>query len=150
MGALGYSVPAAIGASFANDGPIISLTGDGSLAFVLGDFETIRRSGKNVTVILMRNDTYGWIRAEAILLDNVDAPWTTDFGAVDYLKVAEGFGFRTAQITAEHEIEVVLKDAINHEGADFIEIMVPSQDKIIPFVPAWVQAAKEKGLPYFS
>ena len=150
MGALGYSVPAAIGASFANDGPVISLTGDGSLAFVLGDFETIRRSRKNVTVILMRNDTYGWIRAEAILLDDVDAPWTTDFGAVDYLKVAEGFGFRTARITAEHEIEAVLRDAINHEGADFIEMMVPSQDKIVPFVPAWVRAAKEKGLPNFS
>ena len=40
----------------------------------MGDFETIRRSGKNITVILTRNDAYGWIRGEAILLDNVDAP----------------------------------------------------------------------------
>lgn len=150
MGALGYSVPAAVGAAFAGDGPVISVTGDGSLAFVLGDFETIRRSGKNVTVILTRNDTYGWIRGEAILLDNVDAPWTTDFGAVDYLKVAEGFGFRTARITSEDEIEPVLKQAIEHPGADFIEIMVPSQDKIIPFVPSWVRVAKERNLPYFS
>lgn len=150
MGSLGYSVPAGIGASYANDGPVISLTGDGSLAFVFGDFETIRRSGKNVTIILTRNDTYGWIRGEAILLDDVDAPWTTDFGAVDYLKVAEGFGFRTARINDEQEIESVLKAAIAHEGADFIEIMVPSQDIIVPFVPAWVRAAKEKNLPYFS
>ena len=74
MGALGYSVPVGIGASFASEGPVISFTGDGSLAFVLGDFETIRRSGKNITVILTRNDTYAWIRGEAILLDNVDAP----------------------------------------------------------------------------
>lgn len=150
MGALGYSVPAAIGASFANDGPVISLTGDGSLAFVLGDFETIRRSRKNVTVILTRNDTYGWIRGEAILLDNVDVPWATEFGAVDYLKVAEGFGFRTARITAESEIEAVLRDAIGHEGASFVEIRVPSQDKIVPFVPSWVGVAKERNLPYFS
>ncbi|MCO5147327.1 MAG: thiamine pyrophosphate-binding protein [Aquamicrobium sp.] len=150
MGSLGYSVPAGIGASFANDGPVISFTGDGSLAFVLGDFETIRRSGKNVTVILTRNDTYGWIRGEAVLLDDVDVPWTTDFGAVDYLKVAEGFGFRTARITCEDEIETILKSAIEHQGADFIEIMVPSQDKIIPFVPAWVRVAKERNLPYYS
>lgn len=150
MGSLGYAVPAGIGASYANDGPIISITGDGSLAFVLGDFETIRRSGKNVTVILTRNDTYGWIRGEAILLDNVDAPWATDFGPVDYLKIAEGFGFRTARITAEHEIEDILGAAIAHDGADFIEIMVPSQDKIVPFVPAWVRVAKERNLPYFT
>lgn len=150
MGALGYSVPAGLGAAFAGDGPVISFTGDGSLAFVLGDFETIRRSGKNVTVILTRNDTYGWIRGEAILLDDVDEPWSTDFGGVDYIKVADGFGFETARITSESEIDATLRRALAHEGASFIEVMVPSQDKIVPFVPSWVRAAKEKDLPYFS
>lgn len=149
MGALGYSVPAGIGAAFATDGPVISFTGDGSLAFVLGDFETIKRSGRNITVILTRNDNYGWIRGEAILLDDVDAPWTTDFGAVDYVKVAEGFGFQTACITSEDQIEDTLAAAIANPGANFIEMMVPSQDKIVPFVPPWIDAAKEKKLPYF-
>ena len=149
MGALGYSVPAAIGAAFASSGPVICLTGDGSLAFVLGDFETIRRSGKNITVILMRNDSYGWIRGEAILLDDVDAPWTTDFGAVDYVKVADGFGFRATRITSEDQIEPALADAIAHPGANFIEMMVPTQDKIVPFVPNWVESARKKGLSHF-
>ena len=149
MGALGYSVPAALGASYATDGPIISFTGDGSIGFVLGDMETIKRSQKNVTIILNRNDTFGWIRGEALLLDDVDEPWSTDVGAVDYVKVAEGFGFSTARITSEDEIEAVLQAAIDNPGANFIEIMVPSQDKIVPFVPSWVKAAKAKNLPYF-
>ncbi|WP_226689497.1 thiamine pyrophosphate-binding protein [Ruegeria arenilitoris] len=149
MGALGYSVPACIGAAFANDGPVISFTGDGSFGFVIGDMETLKRSGRNVTVILTRNDTFGWIRGEAILLDDVDEPWSTDFGAVDYVKVAEGFGFKTARITSEADIEPILSDAIANPGANFIEIMVPSQDKIIPFVPNWVRAAREKNLPCF-
>lgn len=150
MGALGYSVPAALGASYAQDGPVISLTGDGSIAFVLGDLETIKRSGKNVTIILTRNDTYGWIRGEAILLDDVDEPWSTDFGGVDYLKVAEAFGFETARITDEAQIGETLRKAIEHPGASFIEMRVPSQDEIVPFVPSWVEAARKKGLPYFS
>ena len=150
MGALGYAVPAAIGAAYAQDGPVIAMTGDGSLAFVLGDFETIKRSGKNITVILTRNDTYGWIRGEAILLDDVDAPWTTEFGPVDYVKVAEGFGFEATRIVSEDQIEPTLRAAIAHEGANFIEIMVPSQDKIVPFVPSWVEVAKKRGLPSFS
>ncbi len=150
MGALGYSVPAAIGAAYAKDGPVISLTGDGSLAFVLGDFETVKRSGKNITIILTRNDSYGWIRGEAILLDDVDAPWTTEFGAVDYVKVAEGFGMQAMRITKEDQIEPALSAAIAHPGANFIEMMVPTQDRIIPFVPNWIEAAKERGLPYFT
>ena len=149
MGALGYSVPAGLGASYASDGPVISLTGDGSFGFVIEDLETIRRSNKNVTIILARNDTYGWIRGEAILLEDVDEPWVTDFGKVDYVKLAEAFGFKTARITSEAEVEPVLRDAIEHQGANFIEMMVSSQDKIVPFVPAWVDAAKKKDLPYF-
>ncbi|MEM9212001.1 MAG: thiamine pyrophosphate-binding protein, partial [Pseudomonadota bacterium] len=149
MGALGYSVPAAIGAAYAADGPVISFTGDGSFGFVMGDMETIKRSGKNVTVILTRNDTFGWIRGEAILLDDVDEPWSTDFGAVDYLKIAEGFGFETARITSEADIEPTLAHAIANPGANFIEMMVPSQDQIVPFVPNWVRAARAKSLPHF-
>lgn len=150
MGALGYSVPAALGASYASDAPVISFTGDGSFGFVMGDMETIKRSQKNVTVILTRNDTFGWIRGEAILLDDVDEPWSTDFGSVDYVMLAQAFGFQTARITSEDEIEDVLNAAISHNGASFIEMMVPTQDKIVPFVPSWVRAAKAKGLPYFE
>lgn len=149
MGALGYSVPAALGAIHASSGPVISFTGDGSFGFVIGDMESLKRSGRNVTVILTRNDAFGWIRGEAILLDDVDEPWSTDFGGVDYCKVAEGFGFRTARITSEADIESVLTAAINNPGADFIEMMVPTQDKIIPFVPNWVRAARAKNLPHF-
>jgi len=150
MGALGYSVPAALGASYASDGPIISFTGDGSFGFVMGDMETIKRSGKNVTIILTRNDTFGWIKGEAVLLDESNEPWSTDFGAVDYVKLAEAFGFQTARITHEDEIMSVLQTAIDHEGASFIEMMVPTQDQIVPFVPSWVRAAKAKNLPYFE
>ncbi|WP_299609493.1 thiamine pyrophosphate-binding protein [uncultured Tateyamaria sp.] len=150
MGALGYSVPAAIGASYAHDGPIISFTGDGSFGFVIGDMETIKRSGKNVTIILNRNDSFGWIRGEAILLDNVDEPWSTDFGGVDYIKVAEGFGFEATRITSHDDIEPTLAHAIANPGANFIEIRVPTQDQIVPFVPSWVRAARAKGLPHFA
>lgn len=149
MGALGYSVPAGLGASYAIDGPVISFTGDGSIGFVLGDMETIKRSGKNVTIILTRNDSFGWIRGEAILLDEVDAPWATEFGAVDYIKIAEGFGFDTARITSESDINPVLSAAIANPGANFIEIRVPTQDQIVPFVPSWVRAARQKNLPHF-
>lgn len=149
MGSLGYAVPAGLGALHAAEGPVITFTGDGSLAFVLGDFETLKRSGRNITVILCRNDTYGWIRGEAVLLDGVDVPWATDFGAVDYLKVAEGFGFAVDRITADDQIEPVLSRAIAAPGANFIEIRVPSQDQIVPFVPPWVRAARAKKLPHY-
>ncbi len=149
MGALGYSVPAGLGASFASDGPIISFTGDGSFGFVMGDMETLKRSGKNVTVILTRNDSFGWIKGEAVLLDDVDEPWSTDFGGVDYVKVAEGFGFAASRILSVADIEPILSEAIANPGVNFVEIIVPTQDKIVPFVPSWVRSARAKNLPHY-
>ena len=111
--------------------------------------ETLKRSGKNVTVILTRNDSFGWIKGEAVLLDEVDEPWSTDFGSVDYIKVAEGFGFATSRILSEAEIEPTLAKAIANPGVNFIEIIVPTQDKIVPFVPSWVRSARAKNLPHY-
>jgi acetolactate synthase-1/2/3 large subunit len=82
-------------------------------------------------------------------LDDVDEPWSTDFGGVDYVKIAEGFGFETARITSDADIEPILAKAISNQGANFIEIMVPTQDEIVPFVPSWVRAARAKNLPHF-
>ena len=42
--------------------------------------------------------------------------------------MAEGFGFKTARITLEDQIEAVFSEAIGNPGANFIEITVPSQD----------------------
>ncbi|MEL6466291.1 MAG: thiamine pyrophosphate-binding protein [Pseudomonadota bacterium] len=149
MGALGYSLPAALGACFAQDGPVVSFTGDGSFGFVMGDMETLKRSGKNVTIVLTRNDSFGWIRGEAVLLDEVDTSWATDFSGIDYVTIAEGFGFDAARITSDAEIEPILAQAFANTGANFIEIRVPTQDKVVPFVPTWVRAARQKNLPHF-
>ena len=59
------------------------------------------------------------------------------------------FGFKTAQIKSEDDIEPILFVAIANTGANFIEVMVPSQDKIIPFVASWVRIARAKNLPHF-
>ena len=60
LGALGYAIPAALGAAYADEcAPIIALTGDGSFEFNCGELETIVRTKKNVTIVLYRNDTFG-------------------------------------------------------------------------------------------
>lgn len=91
----------------------------------------------------------GWTCGAAILPDDVDEPWSTDFDGVDYCKVDVGFGFANARITKEADIDQILSEAIANPRANFIEFIVPLQDKIVPFVPGWVRAARAKNLPHF-
>ena len=60
-----------------------------------------------------------------------------------------GSAFETARITSEAEIAPILSAAIANTGANFIEMRVPTQDQIVPFVPRWVRAARAKNLPHF-
>jgi len=148
LGALGYAIPAALGAAYgAPDAPVVTLTGDGSFGFNCGELETIARTGKNITIVLFRNDTFGWIRGETVLV-NESKPFCTDFDkAADYLMVAKAFGLQCQRLERHDEIETVLKKALNYDGPSFIEMPVVSQDVIAPFVPKWIMSARAKNIP---
>ena len=148
LGALGYAIPAALGAAYADgNAPVIALTGDGSFGFNCGELETIARAGKNITIVLYRNDTFGWIRGETVLV-NESKPFCTDFSkSTDYLMVAKAFGFQCMRLEHHSDIEPTLSDALNYDGASFIEMPVVSQDIIAPFVPKWVRFARKNNIP---
>lgn len=148
LGALGYAIPAALGAAFADeDAPIVALTGDGSFGFNCGELETFIRVDKNITIVLYRNDTFGWIKGETVLV-NESKPICTDFSqTANYLKVAEAFGLHCQRLDDHNDIETVLREALSHNGPSFIEMVVVSQDVIVPFVPKWVRSARKKNIP---
>jgi acetolactate synthase-1/2/3 large subunit len=147
LGALGYAIPAALGAAYADeDAPILALAGDGSFGFNCGELETFARTNKNITIVLYRNDTFGWIKGEAVLI-NGSRPFYTDFSkSVDYLMVAQAFGLQCQRLERHADIEKVLAKALAHNGPSFIEMPVVSQDIIAPFVPKWVQSARAKNI----
>jgi len=148
LGALGYAIPAALGAAYADGNvPVLALTGDGSFGFNCGELETIARTNKNIIIVLYRNDTFGWIRGEAMLV-NGNRPFCTDFSkSADYLMVAQAFGLQCHRLERHADIESVLEKALSHDGPSFIEMPVVSQDIIAPFVPKWVRSARKKNIP---
>lgn len=149
LGALGYAVPAALGAAYADPAaPVVALTGDGGFGFNCGELETIARANKNITVVLYRNDSFGWIRGETVLV-NDSKPFCTDFNkSADYLMVAQAFGLHCQRLDRHEDIDRVLGAALEHDGPSFIEMPVVSEDVIAPFVPKWVRSAEAKKIPF--
>lgn len=63
-GALGYALPAAIGAHYGRpDAKCVAVMGDGSFGFACGELETMVRYQIPVTLIVVSNSVYGWIKA---------------------------------------------------------------------------------------
>ncbi len=148
MGALGYVLPAAVGAAIARpDHTVIALGGDGSFHFNCGELETYSRLGLNIKFILLNNNVFGWIRGEIEHVYNA-RPFATDFGYVNYCKIAEGFGLRAFRLEDPDKIRETLGLAFEHQGPVLIEMPVKAEDELVPPVPRWIPNAKKKGLPY--
>lgn len=146
MGALGYAIPAAIGARFGVDSnvPVIGLVGDGSLGFCTGELETAARLGLKIIYILFNNQTYGWIRGtERVYTGEKLESWYsqfTDFSRVDYVKLVESMGLKGFRAKKMSEFEKILKQCLKEEGPCFIDVPVVPEDKQLPPVPGWAAA----------
>lgn len=148
LGALGYAIPAAIGAYYASPkSPIFVLTGDGSLGFTMGELETIIREGINIKIILFRNDSFGWIKATMKLTYEAQ-PFSTEFKDIEYYKIAQAFGIDSYKAENLKDLKLLIKKILVEEKPAFIEVSVPTEDELVPPVPSWLKKAEKLGLPY--
>jgi acetolactate synthase-1/2/3 large subunit len=151
MGALGYGIPAAIGAKIGLPGrKVIGLTGDGSFGFSAGELETAARLGLDITNILLDNRSFGWIRGTEFVTRksplSPDYGKFTNFAKVDYVKIAEGFGLKGFSVTSAAEFGKILKQCLDEPGPKLIALTSPPEDELLPPVPGWYRYAKSAGL----
>ena len=151
MGALGYAIPAAIGAKIGLPGrKVIGLTGDGSFGFSAGELETAARLGLDITYILFDNRSFGWIRGTEFVTRKSSLPTDygkfTNFAEVDYVKIAEGFGLKGFSVTSAREFEGILKQCLAEPGPKLIALKSSPEDELLPPVPGWYSYAKSAGL----
>ncbi|MFQ6125929.1 MAG: thiamine pyrophosphate-binding protein [Candidatus Heimdallarchaeota archaeon] len=150
LGALGYAIPASVGAYYAKpESCIVALTGDGSYGFSVGEFETISRMGGNINIILFNNRCYGWIKAELqASYGSKYVDFSTNFKEIDYQKIAEGFGLVAFKVEKAKDLSETLQKAVKLHEPTFTELIVKPENELIPPVPSWVKKAEEIGLKY--
>jgi len=137
-GALGYSLPAAIGAHFARPSvKCVSVMGDGSFGFTCGELETAVRYRLPITFIVISNASYGWIKAGQ-KSGYSQRYFSVDFAATDHAAVAAAFGVKSWRVTEPAELDRVFKEALAHGGPTLVDVVCqPLQEAKAP-VSEWI------------
>lgn len=150
MGALGYAIPASVGARFARpDSCLVTLVGDGSFGFTAAELETVSRVGGNNNIILFNNGSYGWIKAAISFSQGYEyADFSTNFKEVDYPKIAEGFGLTAYRVEGPEQLGPTLKRVFSLDEPTFTELRVLPENELVPPVPAWARKAEVLGKRY--
>lgn len=125
-GAMGYGLPAAIGAYYATGRPTACICGDGAFQMNLQELEWVKRENLPIKIMVMNNGALGMIRH--LQKDYFDCLFagTTDgcgFSSCDFAKVVQAYGIASARMWCD-EVKETAGGFLDGDGPKLLEIML--------------------------
>ncbi|GIF23802.1 pyruvate dehydrogenase (quinone) [Actinoplanes tereljensis] len=140
-GSMANALPMAIGAQVAQPGrQVISFSGDGGLAMLLGELLTVKTHALPTKIVVFNNSSLGMVRLEMLVAG--DPPFETDHDAVDYAAIAAPMGFHTRRVTDPADLRAAVAEILAHDGPALLDV-VTTKDALE--VPSHVTVAEARG-----
>ena len=137
-GALGYAMSAAVGAHYGRpDAQCVAIMGDGSFGFTAGELETIARLQVPLTMVVIGNATFGWIKAgqKSGLGERY---FSVDFSAGRHDRIAEAFGVRSWRVEEPAALRPALAAALEAAEPTLVDIVAQPLHEARAPVSEWV------------
>ena len=137
MGTMGFGLPAAIGAQFANpDKLVIDIDGDASIRMNLGELETVTTYDLPVKVVVMNNFGDGMVRQwQKLFFKGRMSASDKSLHRKDFVKAAEADGFQFAvRLDQKADVPRVIKEFIEYPGPAFLEVIIDREAGVYPMV----------------
>lgn len=133
-GAMGFAIPAAIGAHYAQGHPTIAICGDGAAQMNIQELQWIVRDQVPVTIIVLNNNSLGLIRQQQDdFFDKKHFGATAEYGfsSPSFAKLAKAYGIDSAEVYSIEDINEVVS---NHKFDKplMIEVIMPGDTKAYP------------------
>ncbi len=138
-GALGYALPASIGVQIGRPkNKVVSVMGDGSFGFAVGELETAKRLSLPIIFIVISNSVYGWIKAGQKSSFN-KRYYSVDFSRTDHARVAASYGIKTWTVKKPNELKKIISEAIKYKrGPCLIDIISQPLEEAKAPVSEWI------------
>jgi len=137
--AMGWALPAAVGAWFASGGtqPLICVVGDGSFMMSVQELATVMHHSIPVKIILVNNSGYAMIRQTQDQWLNSNYVASSNQGGLSFprfSKLSEAFGLEYVLVDADCNLREKLEDVLAYPGPVLCEVAVPEEARVIPQV----------------
>jgi acetolactate synthase-1/2/3 large subunit len=137
LGTMGYGLPAAIGAKFGRpDKTVICISGDGSIQMNIQELATISMYKLGVKVVIFNNNFLGMVRQWQELFYEErfsESEWNYN---PNFVKLAEAYNIPGMKIETKDQIDQGLEFLLKDDKACLLEVMIPSEEKVFPMIPA--------------
>lgn len=130
-GTMANALPHAIGAQFAYPGrQVISMSGDGGLAMLMGELLTVKLHDLPVKTIVFNNSSLGMVKLEMMVDGFPD--YQTDHPPVDFAAIARAAGIHAIRIEKPGDVRSGLEEALAYNGPCLVDLVTDSNALSIP------------------
>src|SRR6266481_1745555 len=130
-GSMANALPQAIGAQLvAPDRQVVSMSGDGGLAMLLGDLLTLHQLNLPVKIVVFRNDSLDFVELEMKAGGFLD--FGTDLKNPDFAALAQSAGILGLKAETAKDVRPMLQRAFKHDGPALVEVLVHRQELSMP------------------
>ena len=137
LGAMGFGLPAAMGAKFGNPGKLVmAVVGDGGFMMSLPELATIASNKLPVKIIVMNNGWLGMVRQWQELFYNGRYSEVAMDAFPNCELLAAAFGIKGRSVDNPDELETGLADALAEPGPFLLNVNVTREENVYPMVPA--------------
>jgi acetolactate synthase-1/2/3 large subunit len=136
MGAMGFALPAAIGACIASQKTVVVIAGDGGFQLNIQELQTIVRNHLPVKMVVVNNNNLGMIRQFQDSYFNSRYQSTFwGYSAPDFEKVANAYGIDAMTIKTDEEMTAAIQWFLDDDGdakPKLLQVMVDSYTNAYP------------------
>ncbi len=136
LGEMGYGLPGAIGAWFADQSrDIICLNCDGGLMMNLQELHSVISNNIPMKIIIFNNDGYLMIKhTQNAILKGRRAGTDSKSGLTcpNYCKLVKSLGFTYLRISDPNNMDKIISDFLNKSGPVVLEVFMPKEQPLVP------------------
>jgi pyruvate dehydrogenase (quinone) len=130
-GSMANALPQAIGAQVAHPGrQVVSFSGDGGLAMLLGDMLTLNQLKLPVKLVVFNNGSLGFVELEMKAAGLIS--YGTDLLNPNFARLAEAADILGVRVEKPEELRPALERAFAHPGPALVEVLVNRQELSMP------------------
>ncbi|MCK6438782.1 MAG: biosynthetic-type acetolactate synthase large subunit [Planctomycetes bacterium] len=136
LGAMGFGVPAALGAKMAcPERTVVSVVGDGGFQMTAQELSTMARYGVGGVVVLMDNQCLGMVRQWQELFHKERYSEVDLSDNPDFVKLCEALGVRAVKVSRDEDLKPALKQALADGGPFVVHVEIYASQNVYPIVP---------------
>jgi acetolactate synthase-1/2/3 large subunit len=127
LATMGAGLPSAMASAMVYPGrKVMAVCGDGGFMMNSQEMETAVRLKLNITVLILRDDSYGMIRWKQANMGFAD--WGLTYGNPDFVKYAESYGASGHRVEKAEELTDLIRRCLSTEGVHLIDCPVDYED----------------------